>query len=371
MNILKKIQILTALTIVVVGCKKDDDFNILPSSFNYISFDKSEILVSENSTDPIKIKVIFSSGDLSKDVTLSYQLEFSDENQAKEGVDFTLPDDSGSILVPAGQSEVEIILLNTVDDDVSAGTRSVIFTLNSFDGFLLGKPDDRDAKSVTVSILEDDLFEFGYTSFEEVTTFNTLTSYPRPASSVDELRNIQETDPGSQAPYVSYNSIGNELGFTASFLAAAVSSVENERMGVYNNTVAAENLNLFETTFIDGNQAYISSDLDGFLTLTFDEITGLNSSVSDVVLDIKFYFRTTSWETEDGFVVYFETADGLGEPILSLFGEDVEEVEGSWQEMRIPFPEDRLDTGRLILTMRNGASAETIIIDSISIKGIL
>ncbi len=371
MKNVKFISLLVTLFVLMGSCKKDDDFNILPSSFDYISFDTATTSISEASTEPATIKVIYSSGDVSQDVTLSYTVSFPTENPAQEGVDFSLANGSGTVVVPAGQSEVEIPLLTPINDDLSVGSRSVIFTLAPFGDFILGKPDNREAKSVTVTILEDDLFEFGYTSFEEVPTFDTLTTYPRPAGSVDPLPNVQDSDPGSQAPYVSFVATGNELGFTASFVAASVSAIENERMGVYNNTVASANASLFETTFIDGDQAYVTSDLDGFLTLTFDEITGLSPTVTDPVMDIKFFFRTTSWETEDGFVVYFETADGLGEPLLSIFDDDVEDLEGSWQEMRIPIPEDRLATGRLVLTMRNGASSETIIIDSISIKGIL
>ncbi|TPN88995.1 hypothetical protein [Aquimarina algicola] len=362
------------LVFILLLCACDDDAEnepILPEGFSYISFDASNKSVNENDTEPATVTFIYSSSTLpAQDLTINYTITFPEENAAQEGVDFILPSNSGSFILPAGQSTVEVPLFDLVNDDLSVGSRSIIFNLSAVEGFTLGKPGERESKSVEITIQEDDLFEFGFTSFEDVPTFGTLTTYPRPAASTNPLPNVQDTDPSSEAPYVSFVSTGDELGFTASFIASSVTDIEEERMGVYNNTVAAANPDDFETTFIDGDQAYITSDLDGELTLTFDEITGLNPDVADPVLDIKFFFRTTSWESTDGLAVYFETAEGRGQPLLSVFDDDAEDIEGVWQELRIPIPEDRLATGRLVVTMFNGAGSETIIIDSISIKGI-
>lgn len=353
----------------------DDDAEnepILPSQFDYISFETSSFSVSEDATGPVTVKFIYSSGTLpSQDLTVNYTISFPDENIAQEGVDFILPADSGSFTLPASESTIDVTLFELINDDLSVGSRSVIFNLEPVGDLILGKPGEREAKSVSVTIEEDDLLVFGFTSFEEVTTFETLTTYPRPAASANPLPNIQDTDPASEAPFVNYISTGQELGFTASYTAGNVDAIENERVGVYNNTVAAANAGDFETTFIDGDQAYVTSDLDGTLTLVFDEVTGLNPSISVAVLDIKVFFRTTSWETTDGITVFFETAEGRGTPIVSILDDDVDAIAGTWQELRIPIPADRLATGRLIVTMSNGAGSETIILDSISIKGIL
>lgn len=369
---IKYINIVIVLVTMMTSCNDTGIDVILPSSFDYITFEDTSISVNEADSGTVSVNFFYSTGNFpTQDLTFQYDISFpSDLLAAQEGIDYNLPSGSGSFVLPAGQGSVMVPLLEIIDNDISAGGRHISFALQPVDGLLNGPPDNRGA-TTTITINEDDLFEFGFTSFEEVTTFDTLTTYPRPAGSVDPLPNIQDSDPTSDAPYVSFVATGNELGFTASFSAASVDAIENERIGVYNNTVAAANPSEFETTFIDGDQAYVTSDLDGTLTLVFDEITGLNPNVSNAVLDITLFFLTTSWETEDGIKVFFETADGLGEPLLSIFDDDVEEIEGTWQELRVPIPQDRLADGRLIITMRNGAGAETIIIDSVSIKGIL
>ncbi|MDY8135804.1 hypothetical protein [Aquimarina sp. 2201CG5-10] len=369
-----KYSIIAIIIGLFYGCDSNDNDVILPPSFNYISFTTDAINVIESDTGAIIVSFVYSGPLLSQDLTVNYTISFPDQNAAQEGVDYVLPSGSGSFVLPAGETTAEVTLIESlINDNLSVGSRSVIFNLQSANGLMLGKPDNREAASVTVTVGEDDLFEFGYSSFEDVQTFGTFTRYPRPAGTVDPLPNVQDSDSASEAPLVSHVSSGNELGFTASFLAASVSAIEQETMGVYNGTVISANPDSFPAELpglIDGNQAYITSDLDGFLTLRFDEIVGLTPDVTNAVLDVKVFFGTTSWETEDGMVVYFETADGLGDPILSIFDDDVEAAEGTWQELRIPLPDDRLATGRLVVTFRNGAGTEMIILDSISIKGI-
>lgn len=370
---MKKIK--NIITIILIGlifsCDTAENDVILPSEFNYISFNVSNVNVSEADSGPIKVKFIYSSQTLLvDDLIINYTLTYPANNAAQEGVDFILPSNSGSILLEAGQSFAEVTLIESlIDDDVSTGSRSVIFNLDSSGDFTLGKPGERENKSVEVIIGENDLFEFGYTSFEEVITFDVLTKYPRPAES-SPLLNIQDSDPTADNPYVSYISTGNELGFTATFIADdGVSKVEDEVMGIYNNTVVSDNLDDFGANFIDGNQGYVGSDLDGTLKITFDEITGLNANVTEAVLEIKFFFRDTSWEETDGLAVYFETSDGLGTPLLSIFDDDAEDIEGVWQEMSIPIPADKLTTGKIVVTMFNGSGKELIMLDYISIKG--
>ncbi|WP_299435996.1 hypothetical protein [uncultured Aquimarina sp.] len=375
MKILKN-SVIAIIISLFCGCDANDNEVILPSNFNYISFTTDTINVIESDTGSITVSFVYSGPLLSQDLTINYMISFPDQNAAQEGVDYILPAGSGSFVLPAGETIAEVTLIESlINDDLSIGSRSVIFNLESANGLILGKPDNREAKSVTVTVGEDDLFEFGYSSFEDVPTFENFNQYPRPAGTVDPLLNVQDSDASSEVPYVSYPvNTGSELGFTASFLAASVSAIEQETMGVYNSTVILANPDVFPsglTELVDGNQAYVTSDLDGFVTLRFDEIIGLNPNVTNAVLDVKVFFGTTTWETEDGMVIYYETADGLGDPILSLFDDDVEAAEGTWQELRIPIPEDKLTTGRLVVTFRNGANTEMIILDSISIKGIL
>lgn len=363
------------IALIIMGllhsCDTAENNVLLPSpQFDYISFETATIDVSEVDSGPVTTRFTYSSPTLlSEDLTVNYTLSYPDQRAAQEGVDFILPADSGRFVLPAGETSVEITLIESlIDDDISTGSRSVIFDLDPMGDLTLGQPGEREAKSVRVTIADDDLFEFGYSSFEEVPTFDTRTRYPRPAGSMDPLPNVQDTDPLSDIPYVSFVSTGDELGFSAAFIAGDVDEIENEVMGVYNNTVASER---FETTFIHGNQGYVSSDLDGTLRLTFDEITGLDPEVTDAILDIKFFFVTTTWESDDGLAVFYETTEGLGAPLLSVFGDDAEALMGTWQELSIPLPADRLAPGRLVVTMANSSGAELILLDYLSIKGSL
>ncbi len=372
MKNIKRIYLIHLISIIcILSCDTENDVILPTEQFDYITFETDEINVIESDSGKISTTFIYSGELLSQDLTVNYTITFPDEDAAQEGVDFILPTESGSFILPAGESSINVTLLESlINDELSIGSRQLIFSLQPIEGLILGEPDNLEHKSITLTIGEDDLFEFGYTSFEEVPTFDVLTTYPRPATSVDPLPNIQDSDPVSDAPYVSLSNAMNELGFTTSFTAGDVSSVEQERMGVYNNTVAAANPDEFITTFIDGEQAYITSDLDGTLTLTFDEITTLNPEVTNAVLDVKVFFNATTWESTDGIAIFFETEDGRGEPILSLFSDDIEEIDGEWNTLRIPIPDDRLAKGRLIITMANSFRLETIILDSVSIKGI-
>lgn len=360
--------------ILLAACDTAENNPVLPAEgFNYISFDKSSIEVGEDEEGAISIPFVLSAREVfDQDMTINYTITFPEERAAQEGVDFVLPSNSGSFILPAGQNTTEVLLLESlINDDQSTGPRSLTFNLDPFQDFVLGSPGNINAKSITITINEDDLFVFGFTSFEEVPTFDVVTRYPRPAESANPLPNIQDTDPLSDLPYVTFTDTTNELGFVASYSAGSVSEVENERLGVYNNTAMAIELENFGTTVIDGVQGYVTSDLDGQITLTFDEIVGLTPDVSGAVLEITFFFRDTSWEEGDGMVVFFETADGPGAPLLSVLDDAADAIGGEWQTRTIPIPEDRLATGRLIITMVNGAGSETIILDSISIKGIL
>ncbi len=365
-------SIIFSLLFLFLSCEDSDENDVtLPKDFYYASFEESSLNVLESDAGPVKVKFTYSGVLFEEDLTINYTITYPGERAATEGVDFILPPDSGSFVLPAGESSVEVILIESlVDNDLSEGTKTVSFNLEPVNNLLLGKPDDKEAKSVIVNIGEDDLFEFAYTSFEEVPAGETIERYPRPAAS-GALVNIQESDPASQAPYVEFVSAGNELGFTAFFQADAVDEIEDEWMGVYSNGAISTNSDAFETLFVDGSQGYITSDLDGALILTSDEVTGLHSEVTNVVLDVKVFFKTSTWESNDGIEIFFETEDGRGDPLLALLGDDAENLQGAWQDFRIPMPDNKLKTGKLVIVFYTNQPSEMILLDLISIKGIL
>lgn len=365
-------SIIISLLLMFVSCEDSNENDAtLPGDFYYASFEESSLRVLESDEGPVKVKFVYSGVLFDKDLTINYTITYPPEKAAIEGVDFILPSDSGSFVLPAGESVVEITLIESlVDNDLSEGSKRVIFNLEPVNNLLLGKPDDKEAKSVTVSIGEDDLFEFAYTSFEEIPAFDAVERYPRPAASAP-LPNVQESDPSSQIPYVQFVSTGNELGFTAFFQADAVEEIENEIMGVYSNDAISSDSDTFETLFTDGSQGYVTSDLDGSVILTSDEVTGLNPEVTNAVMDVKVFFKTSTWESNDGIEIFFETEDGRGAPLLSIFGDDAEALQGSWQDFRISIPDNKLKTGKLTIVLYNNQPSEMILLDLVSIKGIL
>lgn len=365
-------SIMFSLLFMFVSCEdsNENDFE-LPSDFYYVSFEESSVSVLESDEGPVKVKFVYSGVLFDEDLTINYNVTYPTENAAIEEVNFTLPSNSGSFVLPAGKSSVEVTLIESlIDNDLSEGSKKVSFNLEPVNSLLLGKPDNEEAKSVTINIREDDLHEFAFTSFEEIPTFDALERYPRPAASSPML-NVQESNPSSQVPYVQFVSTGNELGFTAFFQADAVEEIETELMGVYNNTTISANSNLFVTPFEDGSQGYVTSDLDGTVILTSDEIIGLNPEVTNAVMDVKVFFEDATWESNDGMEIYFETEDGRGDPLFFVYGEDVEAIHGSWQDLRIALPDNKLKTGRLVIVFNNNQPSEMIFLDSISIKGIL
>lgn len=362
-----------AILNVFLGCNSAENEVVLPANkFDYISFDVSKVNANEKDAKTISTSLIYSSTTpLKEDLKVSYTISYPEKNAAKEGVDFTLPANSGTVVIPAGKYTADVELMTVVDNDISVGKREVVFNLSPIENVTLGKPSDRNAKSVTVTINEDDLFEFGYTNFEEVPTFDKYERYSFSKKTEAYLANEQDKKASSKAPYVSYPKASKELGFVASYVAAKDTNKKaKEIMGVYNNTVAAANKNRFQTVFKYGNQGYVTSDLDGTLKLTFDEIDGLNPNVASAVIELRYYFHKTSWESKDGLALYFETANGMGSPLLSIFGDDAEKIKGKWKSASITIPKKQLAKGRVVITMSNSSGKEMIMIDRISVKGI-
>ncbi|MEM9687693.1 MAG: hypothetical protein AAF934_12350, partial [Bacteroidota bacterium] len=178
------------------------------------------------------------------------------------------------------------------------------------------------------------------------------------------------SDPLSTDPYVDFVAVGEELGFDLSYDPNNIGDDGEERIGVFNN----DNMNTapddFEARFINGTQGYLASDIDGTLVLTFDTVEGLNPDVTNAVLDVGLYIASTTFEAGEGIEIFFETADGIGDPLVSLLDNDAEAVSGEWLDLRVPIPSEKLATGNIIVTIRNSFDPEMIFLDYISIKGI-
>ncbi|CAM1374179.1 hypothetical protein [Tenacibaculum xiamenense] len=350
----------------ILACNTENDV-ILPSSFHYISFEKSEVRVKEGETNTVLVKFLRSSELPNEELIFNYDISFPEgKTAAQENVDYSLPDGSGTIKLPAGKGEVEVELLTVNDNTNSAGDRYIQFDLKPTDNMTLGSPADAAAKSVTVIIGEDDLATIAYTSFEEVPAFVGDIYYNK--SGTEVLQNTQVSNPSSTDPYVDFTATGDELGFDSSFLSSDVGDSGIERIGVFKNENLETAPDDFEARFVKGTQGFVTSDLDGTIEIVFDEVTSLNSSMTGVILEANIYIGDTSYETGEGIEIFYKTADGLGDPIISYVESTIEK--GTWLSASGNIPADKLVPGNIVVRMKNSSNSEMIFLDYIAIKGI-
>ena len=208
----------------------------------------------------------------------------------------------------------------------------------------------------------------GYTSFEEVPTFIGDVFYPKIATV--NLVNTQLTNPSSTDPYVDFTRTGNELGFDLSYDPNDIGDNGIERIGIFSNANIETRPADFEARFEDGNQGFLMSDSDGTLVLTFDEITGLNSNTIIATIEIKVYVSSTTFETGEGFQVFYKTANGLGNPIFDYFGNKADGISGNWVSLTAAIPNSQFNRGNIVIKLKGTVNAEMVFIDYVAIKGI-
>jgi hypothetical protein len=347
------------------SCDDTENDVTLSSEFDYISFESDAISISEAGGGAAIVAVTRSTGDIGRDLTLSYTVSNPDSGRAAiAGTDYTLPASSGTITFPAGVATVQVPLITIIDNDASVGNRSIKFAIGDPNGFILGSPDFPDAGVLTLTINEDDLFTFGETSFEEVTTFVGDLTYPKTATV--QQANTQLTNPNSTDPFVDWTRSGTEMGFDTSSLASNLVDSGAEAIGILSNENLETNPDFFTTRFVKGTNGYVGSDLDGTLQIVFDELT-IPAGTTNLVLEISYYMASTYEDTE-GLYVYWETADGLGDALI--FEQGPAAQIDQWINAQVPIPTSRAVNGRIVMQLFNTFDPETTYIDYIAIKGI-
>lgn len=210
----------------------------------------------------------------------------------------------------------------------------------------------------------------GYSSFEEVTTFIGDIKYRKVATDVN-LTNTQESDPGSEDPYVDFVATGNELGFDSTYEDIADTGATSERIGVFSNanldTAPAD----FEARFEDGTQGFVASDQDKTIKITFDEITTLTSSAIDPKIEVKFFIASTTFEEGEGIQVFYETTAGLGAPLIEYLNDDAEAIAGSWQTISAILSTDQKTNGKIVIKLISSQDAEMVFVDSVRLTAII
>ncbi|WP_194850228.1 hypothetical protein [Nonlabens antarcticus] len=362
---LYKYLILSLGFIVFSSCDDTENDVVLSSEFDYLAFESSAIGVSEAGGGPVLVMITRSTGDINKELSLNYTISAPATGRpAIAGTDYTLPAGSGTIVFPSGQATVQVPLIDLIDNDLSVGNRSINFEIDDPKGFLLGSPDAPETGALVLTINEDDLFTFGETSFEEVTTFVGDRTFPK-TPTVEQV-NSQVATPNSTDPLVDWTRTGAEMGFDTSSLASNLVDLGGEAIGVFSNENMETDPDSFETRFVNGTQGYLGSDLDGTLEVRFDELM-IPAGTTNLVLEIS-YFMGQTYEDEEGFFVYWETADGLGDALV--FEQGPAAQVSQWITVQVPIPAARAVNGRVLMQLWGTADAETIFVDYVAIKGI-
>ena len=352
-----KYILLIGLMLNLSSCFKENEF-VIPDELSWVGFDQNDLSIAENAGGAVVVNLIVSTKPLSE--SLSLNLNISSDN-ATEGVDYTLPANSGVITVPAGSSSVSVTLIESVlNNNIVAGDRMVEFELTDGKGFKIGGPDGLYGGTVTVKILEDDLAIYGYCSFEESPAGPALYSAP------DGL-----IMPNIDGAWVNYISTGGEMGYNLMYTEGNAGGADDEVI------VGVTNLTLHDEedigSFADGSQGYVFSDADGEWELVFDK---LNVSPQQVLkLELSWYFVDASWETDDYFKVLWRTEDG-DEELIHLTGDDNNDwvLDPSGNSMiskwtKLDANISNMKDGQLVIVVANNSGSEIFYIDDITIKG--
>ena len=356
---------------LVSGCF-DEPENTIDNDTFWVSFQNISVRFDENQKTPLQATLLLSDTPPAEDVVIPFVV-FT-EGGIRNGSDFY--QSFSSFTIPAGRNVVVVNVLDSIrDDQVPTGDRTLTIELVDTKRYSAGLPgDDRGNSRLVVTIAEDDFTTFSETSFEEVPTLATTTSYNRPGT----------TEISNQAggPPVDFVAIGDEIGFDASFASDDLDEGEtgNENLGVVSNAaIAATGDPDFETTFQLGEQGYVAADLDGRLEILFDE-SEISESISELVIEVTFYINiNTTMETEDGLEIFYVVDGSRGEPILSFRGDNSRQtvldetgsvVQGFWVTKVGKIPREKWVNGQMMATIRTGGDTELIMLDYIALKGI-
>lgn len=156
---MKKLNFIRLLMLVGVlayttSCKEEDGRTTYPSEFSYVQFTASTAAVSEvDTTRGIVIEVSNVGPTLDQDISVAYAIDTS--SNAVRGTHYALTKGSGqTITIPAGE-HFGSITINTLDNDVSDGTKTLTLVLTSASqGLSPGR--GQVGKTFTLTISDDD-----------------------------------------------------------------------------------------------------------------------------------------------------------------------------------------------------------------------
>ena len=357
--------ILIPMLLVLGACFDEQEF-IISDRFRYVAFESSRVDILEGDVATLEVKVIYSGAALDSDLSIPLDISFPEGNAAQDGVDFVIEGGIDGVTVPAGEFSTTISI-SILDNDEPVGIRSLTLGINEIPTFNLGAPDAEDTQSVTVNILEDDLILFGFTGFEEPAA-GDVNNYPAQEGIV------QVNIPGENS--VDYTSTGGEMGFNSDYVEGQAGGADSGLLFGVTKFTADPDWGYDTGGFIDGAQAYSTSDADGLMEIVFDELT-IPDGTGLLQVSLWLWFADASWEEDDEFDVIWRTEDG-DELILSLRSDGssmTDSPDGSgntivnqWTSFIVTV--ENIKTGSLVIQIGTDSGSEINFIDSITIEGV-
>ncbi len=351
--------------IVLSSCFEDQEFNF-PDEFSYVAFQSPEITAVEGETTEVSLTIIYSGPSLSSPLSVPVNIETTDGTNATAGVDYSISGESSSLTIPAGEAEASLTI-NILDNEDAVGPRALAFSAGSVDGLKTGYLGNEEGRSSVITILEDDLAEFAYTSFEEPTA-GTVNNFP----SQDGVEQVNV--PGENP--VDYTFAGGELGFNTSYVPGQEGGADSGLLFGVSKFTSDPDWEYDTGGFPDGVQAYSTSDADGLMEIVFDEVT-IPEGTGILQVSSQLWFSDSSWEEDDEIDYFWRTEDG-DELILSLRsnGESMTDAaDGSGNVIAEQWTSfiaevENIKTGSLVIQIGTDSGSEICFIDAISIKGI-
>jgi hypothetical protein len=340
----------------------DEKEILLPDTFSYVAFEGGEVNILEGSISSFDVKVVYSGATTSADIAVPISITDGEGTLAVDGVDYSIDGGLSGRTIPAGQFSTTV-KVTILDNDDAVGARLLKLQLGDVSGFKLGAPDTDGVTTFAITILEDDLNIFGYTSFEEPTAGDVnLFNFDNGTE--------QTNNPGENS--VDYTSIGGEMGFDTSYLPGQEGGADDPAWGVTKFQTDGYDA----SPFPDGAQAYLTSDADGLAEIVFDELT-IPGTASFLQISLSTWFVDGgSWEDDDEFDVFWRTEDG-DELVISLRSDGANmtdtpdgsgnNIGGKWT--LISGLVENIKTGRLVIQIGSDSGAEVSLFDNIKIQG--
>lgn len=124
---MKKISIISSLLMLLVlaGCGKEDTPDLGVES-QWIQFGEANYSVTENSTEPIVVQVLYSADTNPNGVTVNYTVNSNNPDA------YTINPNTGSVTIPAGEFTGEIVI-NPVDNSETDGNKEIVISIDNTD----------------------------------------------------------------------------------------------------------------------------------------------------------------------------------------------------------------------------------------------